>query len=353
VSDPLSTRVCELFGVRYPIVQTAMGWVATPELVAATANAGGMGFLACATLRAEEARSEIGRTRELTAKPFGVNFLMEQPGAGEIVDAIIGAGVKAASYSRAPNPSFIERLKSAGVLCVPTAGAARHAVKAVELGADIIVAQGGEGGGHTGSVPTSLLISQVLDNVEVPVLAAGGFHDGRGLAAALAWGTDGIAMGTRFLLTAESPVPRETLARYFAAGVSDVVISTEVDGLPHRMIRNEFVDRLERGNPVTRLVRALASGLAYRRMSGASIGQLLGSGLAMRRSERLTRTQMLMAANAPIFIRRAMVEGRPAEGVLPSGQVAGLIDDLPSCKELIGAIVDEARGRLAALASEV
>ncbi len=353
MSDPLNTRACELFGVRYPVVQTAMGWVATPELVAATANAGGMGFLACATLRFEEADSEIRRTRERTAKPFGAHLLLEQPGASDIVDSIIRHDVRAASYSRAPNASFIERLKSGGVLCVPTVGALRHAEKAVELGADMIVAQGGEGGGHTGSVPTSLLASQVVGAVGVPVLLAGGFHDGRGLAAALAWGADGIAMGTRFLLTAESPVPRETLDRYFAAAVGDVVVTTEVDGLPHRMIRNEFVRRLERGNPVSRLLRALASGLTYRKMTGASVGELLRSGLAMRRGDRLTRTQMLMAANAPVFIRRAMVEGRPAEGVLPSGQVAGLIDDLPSCKDLMSGIVDEARRRLAALASEV
>ena len=330
-----------------------MGWVATPELVAGTANAGGMGFLACATSTPQEAEAGIRRTKELTSKPFGVNFLMEQPGAADIVGAIIENRVKAASYSRAPNPSFIERLKTAGVLCVPTVGAARHASKAVELGADLVIAQGGEGGGHTGSIPTSLLIPQVLDSVEVPVLAAGGFYDGRGLAAALAWGADGIAMGTRFLLTAESPVPRETLDRYFAAGITDVVVSTAVDGLPHRIIRNEFLDRLERGNPVSRLGRALASGLAYRKMSGAGVTELLRSALAMRRGEKLTRTQTLMAANAPVFIRRAMVEGRPSEGVLPSGQVAGLIEDLPGCKELINGIIDEARRRLALLPSEV
>lgn len=347
----LNTRLCATFGVRYPIVQTAMGWVATPELVAGTANAGGMGFLAVATLRPEEAERAIVRTKELTGQPFGVNFLMEQPGAAQIVDAIVRHGVRAASYSRSPNAKFIERFKAAGILCVPTVGAPRHAEKAVKLGADVIVCQGGEGGGHTGSIPTTLLLPQVLDAVDVPVAAAGGFYDGRGLAAALAFGADGIAMGTRFLLTAESPVPRATLERYFAAKVDEIRITTEVDGMPQRVIVNELVARLESGSALGRLVRALRSALAYRKLSGAKLGELVSAALSMRREEKLTRTQTLMAANAPILIQRAMVEGRPAEGVLPSGQVAGVIQDLPSCAELISRIVAEAEARLAALAA--
>jgi NAD(P)H-dependent flavin oxidoreductase YrpB (nitropropane dioxygenase family) len=351
VHPRLQTRLAATFGVRYPIIQTAMGWVATPELVAGTANAGGMGFLAVAVMRADEAERAILRTKQLTDRPFGVNFLMEQPGAAEIVESIVRHGVRAASYSRSPNPKLIERLKSAGVLCVPTVGAPRHAVKAVELGADVIVCQGGEGGGHTGTFPTSLLLPQVVDSVSVPVAAAGGFHDGRGLVAALAYGADGIAMGTRFLLTRESPVPRPTIERYLAAKVDDIRVTTEVDGLPQRVIVNEFVTALESGNAITRLSRALRSGLAYRKLSGASIPELLRSAAAMRQGEKLTRTQTLMAANAPIFIQRAMVEGHPAEGVLPSGQVAGVISEVPSCAELVERIIADAEARLADLAA--
>jgi NAD(P)H-dependent flavin oxidoreductase YrpB (nitropropane dioxygenase family) len=346
----LSTRLCAVFGVRYPIIQTAMGWVATPELVAATANAGAMGFLACAVMRAEQADRAIARVQELTEKPFGVNFLMEQPGAEQIVDSIVRRKVTAASYSRSPNAKFIGRMKEAGVVCVPTVGAARHAEKAVQLGADVIVAQGGEGGGHTGSVPTSLLLPQVLDAVHVPVAAAGGFHDGRGLAAALAWGADGIAMGTRFLLTKESPVPRATLERYFQASVTDIYVTTKVDGMPQRVIRNELVGALEAKTSIGLLATALRSGLAYRKLTGASVGELLRAAMRMKRGDDLTRAQMIMAANAPILIQRAMVEGHPAEGVLPSGQVAGLIDDLPSAADLVERIVAVATQRLAALA---
>ena len=332
-----------------PIVQTAMGWVATPELTAATCNAGGIGFLACATLRPEEADCAIARVKELTDRPFGVNFLMEQPGAADIIESIIRHGAKAASYSRSPKPDVVERFKKAGILCMPTIGQVRHAVKAVQFGADIIVAQGGEGGGHTGSVPTSLLVPQVVDAVDVPVLAAGGLSDGRGLVAALAYGAEGIAMGTRFLLTEESPVPRSTLERYFKADVTQIPITTEVDGMPQRVVMNELVAELESSGPVKRLARALKSGLEYRKLSGASISDLVSAAMSMRKDEKLTRSQVLMRANAPILIKKAMVEGHPSEGVLPSGQVAGVITDLPTCSELITRIMNEAEERLAAL----
>ena len=170
MSSALHTPLCDLFGIRYPIIQTAMGWLSTPELVAASCNAGAIGFLAAATIPSDQVDAEIVRVKQLTDRPFGVNFLHEQPGAELVVDAIVRHRVKAASYSRSPNKEFIQRFKQAGVVCIPTVGAARHAVKAVKLGADVLVAQGGEGGGHTGSVPTSLLLPQVLDPVADPLM---------------------------------------------------------------------------------------------------------------------------------------------------------------------------------------
>lgn len=346
----LHTTLCDVFGVRYPVIQTAMGWVATPELVAATANAGAMGFLALAVSTPAEADQAIAKTKELTDKPFGVNFLMEQPGAAQIVELILSHKIRAVAYSRSPNAKVVERFKQDGIICIPTIGQVRHAEKAVEMGADMVVAQGGEGGGHTGSVPTSLLLPQVVDAVDVPVVAAGGFHSGRGLVAALAYGAVGIAMGTRFLMTQESPVPRATLERYLAAGVTDTHVTREIDGLPHRVVVNEMLKKLESGNSVMRLVRALQSGLAYRKLTGASLSELLSSALSMQKNDKLTRTQTLMAANSPILIQRAMVEGKPSEGVLPSGQVAGVIDALPSCTEMVAGIMAEAEARLEELA---
>jgi nitronate monooxygenase len=345
----LHTPLCDLLGARYPILQTGMGWVATPELVAAASNAGAFGFLAAATIRPDDVAAEIAKVKALTDRPFGVNFLMDAPGADVITDAIIESGARAAGYNRAPNASLIEKLKAAGVICVPTCGAPRHAAKAQKLGADVIIVPGGEGGGHTGSIPTSLLVSQCVDAVDVPIVAAGGFRDGRGLVAALAFGAAGIAMGTRFLLTRESPVPDVTTDRYLSAAVDDVIVTTEVDGMPQRVVRNELVDKLEHRGRLLQLLGALRSGLAYRKLSGASIRSLLRSAFSMQQHEKLTRSQMLMAANAPILARKAMQEGDPVEGYLPSGSVAGVIDDRPTCAELVERIMEEAERALKAL----
>jgi nitronate monooxygenase len=349
VSPALDTRICELLGARYPIIQTGMGWVATPELTAAASNAGAFGFLAAATLPPPEVEAAILKVKALTDRPFGVNFLMDAPGADVIVAAILRQGVKAAGYNRAPSAELIQELKRGGVVCVPTCGRVEHARKAEKLGADIVIAQGGEGGGHTGVVPSSILVSQCADAIEVPVAAAGGFRDGRGLVAALALGAEGIAMGTRFLMTAESPVPDATARRYLEASVEDVIVTTQVDGLPQRVIQNELVRDLESRGAVARLVLALKSALALRRATGASLPDLLRSGLALRRNQRLTRAQMLMAANAPMLARRAMCDGDPVHGYLPSGSVAGVIEDRPTCAELVARIVDEAERTLKAL----
>ena len=342
----LHTEICDRLGIQYPIIQTGMGWVAKPELVAAVSEAGAIGFLAAATLPPEAVEGEIKKIKALTDRPFGVNFLMDAPGAELIADAIIRQGVRAAGYNRAPDAKLIARLKEGGVVCVPTCGAVKHAVKAEALGADIIVVQGAEGGGHTGPVPTSLLVPGAADAVRVPVVAAGGYFDGRGLVSALAYGAQGIAMGTRFLMTAESPVPAETTDRFAQARVEDVLVTTEVDGLPQRVIANELVRKLESGSSLTRLVFALRNGLAYRKMTGASIRDLLTSALAMQRNERLSRTQTLMAVNAPMLAQTAMESGDPAHGYLPSGSVAGVIDARPRCADLIAQIIEEAEQTL-------
>ena len=352
----LQTRLTEKLGCKYPIVQTAMGWVADPKLVAGSCNAGAFGFLAGATIPPDEMERDLLKVKELTDKPFGVNFHMYQPNAADIVDMVIRHGVRAVSYSRSPGPEFIRRLKDAGVICMPTVGLPKHAIKAVELGADVVTVQGGEGGGHTGAIPTTLLIPQVVDAVgdKVPVVAAGGFKDGRGLVVALAWGADGIAMGTRFLMTAESPVPRTTLQRYVdCANPGEIIVSRAMDGLPQRMIMNELLAEMERAGSLRKLWIALRNGLAFRRHSGASVLGLLRSAIAMGSDGEMTASQTIMSANAPMIIQKAMVDGEPALGVLPSGQVAGVIDDLPSCAELINKIVAEAQQRLSQLALRV
>lgn len=349
--DALQTPLTRLLGCRYPIVQTAMGWVADARLVAATTNAGGFGFLAAATMSTEELDAALADLRGRCDGAFGVNFHMFQPNAQEVIERVLAHSdrVRAVSYGRGPDAATIRRLKDAGVLCMPTVGALKHAQKAVQLGADIITIQGAEGGGHTGSVPTTLLLPQVLDAVDVPVVAAGGFHNGRGLAMALAAGAAGIAMGTRFLMTAESPVPPQTLQRYVDARDPALIrASTAVDGMPQRMIDNPMLLRLEQGGRLRRLIVALASAWRWKARTGMSVMHMLRTFFAALRSGDSV-AQTLSAANAPVLIQRAMVEGHPDEGVLPSGQVAAVIDALPPVSELIESIVVEAKQRLAAL----
>jgi NAD(P)H-dependent flavin oxidoreductase YrpB (nitropropane dioxygenase family) len=340
------TAIQKMLGCRYPIIQTAMGWVATPELVAGTCNAGGIGFLAAGVMRADEVGPAIDKVRSMTDKPFGVNFHMFQPGAAQIVETLIEKKVAAISFGRGPDKKMIARFKDAGIRCIPTVGAVKHAKKMVELGVDMLVVQGGEGGGHTGSVSSTILLPQVLDAVQVPVVAAGGFGDGRGLAAALAFGAQGIAMGTRFLMTEESPVPLQTKERYVKASVDDIFVTSKLDGLPQRMIRNAFTARLEKASGLSMWTNAFSAALRMKQLTGASWGDMIQSARGMMGHGSDSFAQALMGATAPVFIQRATVEGKPDEGVMATGQVAGRLTDLPSCEELISRIVAEAEEAL-------
>ncbi|PWI19010.1 2-nitropropane dioxygenase [Streptomyces sp. Act143] len=338
----MDTALTRLVGVRHPIVQTGMGWVAGPRLVSATANAGALGVLAAATMTLDQLRAAVREVRSRTDAPFGVNLRADAADAGDRVRLLIEEGVRVASFALAPSPELIAELKAAGVVVIPSVGARRHAEKVAAWGADAVIVQGGEGGGHTGEVATTVLLPQVVDAVDIPVVAAGGFFDGRGLVAALAYGAAGVAMGTRFLLTSDSTVPDAVKRRYLAAGVTDVTVTRAVDGLPHRMLRTDLVTALENTGRARALWRALRKAAGFRRLSGLTWRQLVHDGLAMKHGKNLTWSQVLLAANTPMLLRSAMVDGRTDLGVMASGQVAGVIDDLPSCAELVGRIVQEA-----------
>ncbi|MFE9017495.1 NAD(P)H-dependent flavin oxidoreductase [Streptomyces sp. NPDC007808] len=342
----LGTALTELVGVRHPLVQTGMGWVAGPRLVSATADAGALGILASATMTVAGLRAAVREVKSRTDAPFGVNLRADAGDAAERVRIIVDEGVKVASFALAPSRELIARLKDAGVVVIPSVGARRHAEKVAEWGVDAVVVQGAEGGGHTGAVATSVLLPQVVDAVDIPVIAAGGFHDGRGLVAALAYGAAGIAMGTRFLLTSDSTVPDAVKARYLAATVQDVTVTSEVDGLPHRMLRSELVDALERSGRAASLWRAVRHAAAFRHETGMTWAAMVRDGLAMKHGRQLTWSQVLLAANTPMLLRAAMVDGRTDLGVMASGQVAGVIHDLPSCAELVDRIMAEAHATL-------
>ncbi|MFJ1883352.1 NAD(P)H-dependent flavin oxidoreductase [Streptomyces sp. NPDC088137] len=342
----MRTALTELVGVRHPVVQTGMGWVAGPRLVTATARAGALGVLASATMTTEQLRAAVREVKSRTDEPFGVNLRADAGDARERVRIIVDEGVKVASFALAPSKELIAELKNAGVVVIPSVGARRHAEKVAAWGADAVIVQGGEGGGHTGEVATTVLLPQVADAVDIPVIAAGGFRDGRGLVAALAYGAAGIAMGTRFLLTSDSTVPDAVKARYLAAGVKDITVTRAVDGLPHRMLRTEMVAALENAGRVRALAQAVRRAAGFRRISGTSWSRMVRDGLAMKHGKDLSWSQVLLAANTPMLLKASMVDGRTDLGVMASGQVAGLIEDLPSCAELVERVMAEAHEAL-------
>ena len=352
MGDPLHTVMVERLGCRAPIIQTAMGWVAEPGLVIASSNAGAFGFLGAAVMTPEETATKIAKVREDTDRPFGVNFHMFQPGAVEIVETIIANKdqVRAVSFGRGPDAKMIARFKDAGILCVPTVGAVKHAQKMEQLGVDMVVVQGGEGGGHTGSVPTTVLLPQVLDTVNIPVIAAGGMADGRGLAAALAYGAVGIAMGTRFLLTKESPPPDNAKGAYLKAGTDGIVLTTKIDGMPQRMVRTPRVDRIEASGSIGMWLRAMEAGREMRRQTGASWLEMIRAARGMTSHGEMPLAQAMLSAAAPMLIQKAIVDGDIENGVMATGVVGGRITEVPSCQELVDRIMSEARARLAALA---
>ncbi|HEY2427540.1 MAG TPA: nitronate monooxygenase [Acidimicrobiales bacterium] len=339
--NALHTRLCDLVGVERPIVQTGMGFVAYPSLVAAVSSAGGLGILASATMGYEELGKAIAEVKAATDRPFGVNLRADAADAAERIDLMGREGVRVASFAQAPKPDLIARAKDGGMVVIPSIGAKRHAEKVAGWGADAVIVQGGEGGGHTGQVPTTLLLPQVVDAVgsDVAVIAAGGFFDGRGLVAALAYGAVGVAMGTRFLLTAESPVGAAVKDFYLAKSVTDTVVTRQVDGVPHRVLRTPLVESLERSGGVTSLARAARNAVAFRRLSGTRWREFAREGVAMKRSQELSWSQVVMAANTPVLLKLAMVDGRPDLGVMASGQVVGVIEDLPTCAALLDRIM--------------
>ena len=341
----IQTALTRLVGIEHPVVQTGMGWVAGARLVSATANAGGLGILAAATMTIDELATAIAKVKSATDRPFGVNIRADAADAGDRVELMIREGVKVASFALAPKPELIATLKEAGAVVIPSVGAAKHARKVAGWGADAVIVQGGEGGGHTGPVATTLLLPSVLDvlsGTDIAVVAAGGFFDGRGLAAVLSYGAAGVAMGTRFLLTSDSTVPDAVKQRYLQAALDGTVVSTRVDGMPHRVLRTGLVEKLESGSPVRGFTAAVLNAAKFKKMSGMSWASMVRDGLAMRHGKDLTWSQVLMAANTPMLLKAGLVDGNTGAGVLASGQVAGIIDDLPSCAELIEGVVSEA-----------
>lgn len=300
----MKTRITELLGIKYPVIQGPMAWVSFPPLVAAVSNAGGLGILGAAPMTPDELRENVRMTKELTDKPFGVNFIPESPQIEELLDIIIEEGVRVASYGIGNPKKIIERTRPHGIINMPTMGAVRHAVRAQENGADAVIVQGTEAGGHNSNVATMVLVPAVVGRVDIPVVAAGGIGDARGFAAALALGAEGVSMGTRFIVTQESPVPPNIKSLIIRSSEEDTVLVSGIrSGLRARMLRNKLAETILETKDLT---------------------ALLTEGEPPSRVGRL---------------RMAMVDGDEENGSISVGQVCGLIHDIPTCRELIEGIV--------------
>ena len=338
----LNTALCDLTGIRYPIMQAGMGWVADGKLAAAASNCGILGTIGSATMTFEELANEIAYVKDHTILPYAVNMRSDAPDVLERADLMIKEGVKIATFALAPSEKLVKKLKDAGLICIPSIGAKRHADKLASWGVDAVIVQGSEAGGHTGPIATTVLLPQITNNVDIPVIAAGGFCDGGSLMAALSFGAVGINMGTRFLVTRESPVPDSIKIVYLEKQAGDTVVTSEIDGHPHRVLRTPFINQLVNTPVWKSFPQAITNAFKLKQQTGMPITTMLKQGLEMRKQYGYGWNQVIMAANTPILLKRTMVDGEIDYGIVSGGQVTGLINDIPSCHSLVQSIVQQA-----------
>ena len=333
----MKTRITELFGVDYPIVLSGMSWISTPPLVAAVADAGGLGILATGVCDGEQSREYIRQTRELTDKPFAANVTLYFPEAKKNAKVLIDEKVPVLNYSLGKGDWITEAVHAYGGKVIASVTTIKHALAAQRDGADAVIVTGHEAGGHGGDVTSLVLVPRLADLLDIPVIAAGGFADGRGLCAALSLGAEGIAMGTRFMASVESPVHESQKALSQEKDIHDTVYTAKVDGLPARFVKAAGSMRMMRShvNPVT----ALASSRKIARMMGLPWGKVFAGILAMGPKK---STQMARMAVAFEAFQAGTMEGDNDKGVLPLGQVTGLVTEVLPVAEIIRRIVEEA-----------
>jgi len=346
----MKTRITELLGIKYPIIQAGMNYTAYPPLVAAVSNAGGLGILGAGGMSGDELRQNIKMIRGMTDKPFGVNMLATSPALDELIEVLVEERVPVASYGRGDPQKIIERTKPYGIINMPTVGAVRHALKVEGYGVDAVIAQGMEGGGHTSYISTLVLLPQIVASVKIPVVATGGFCDGKGLIAALALGAEGVSMGTRFALTKEASMPDKIKQSYLVSAGDNAIITTRVTGTRCRGLENKLVKTIEGKRQGLALKESISSLLEMRQEFKVPLWKVLLSGLRMKKAYGIPATQLGNAAAGSQRIRKALVEGDSEWGFMPCGQVCGRIDDILSCQEVIERVIREADEILSELA---
>lgn len=300
----MKTEITKLLGIEYPIIQGGMAWVAEYHLAAAVSEAGGLGLIGAASAPAEWVREQIREAKKLTDKPFGVNIMLMSPYADEVAKVIVEEGVKVVTTGAGSPEKYMKMWKEAGVKVIPVVASVALAKRMVRCGADAVVAEGTEAGGHIGENTTMVLVPQIADAVDVPVIAAGGIADGRGVAAAFMLGARGVQLGTHFVVTEESQVHENYKQMILKAKDIDSKVTGRTTGHPVRALRNQMTKE-------------------YIRQENA--------GATMEELERLTLGGL----------RRAVVEGDVVNGSVMAGQSAGMVKEKMTCKELIEKLVRE------------
>ncbi|MGV8082683.1 MAG: enoyl-[acyl-carrier-protein] reductase FabK [Coriobacteriia bacterium] len=311
----LKTRLTELLGIEYPIIQGGMAWTATAELAAAVSEGGGLGIIGAGQMPTENLRTEVRKAKSLTDRPFGVNLMLLTPHIEELVDVVIAEGVSVVTTGAGNPGKFMPRLKAAGVKILPIAPSVALAKRLEAAGADAIIGEGTEAGGHIGELTTMVLIPQLVDAIDVPVIAAGGIADGRGMAAAFALGAEGVQIGTRFMCAEECTIHPAVKERIVSAGDRDTVVTGRSTGHPVRVLKNRLAKQI----------------LELDRQNAAEEIETLGAGkLAL-----------------------AMRQGDLEMGSLMAGQSAGLVKRVEPAGEILAEIATDAErvlGRICALA---
>ena len=300
----MKTEVTKLLGIEYPIIQGGMAWVAEHHLTAGVSEAGGLGLIAAASAPAQWVREQIHAARKLTDKPFGVNIMLMSPEADEVAKVIVEEGVKVVTTGAGSPEKYMKMWKEAGVKVIPVVASVALAKRMERCGADAVVAEGCEAGGHIGESTTMTLVPQVVDAVKIPVIAAGGIADGRGIAAAFMLGARGVQMGTHFVVTDESQVHENYKDRIIKAKDIDTRVTGRTTGHPVRALRNEMTRRY---------IELENKGAGFEELEKLTLGGL----------------------------RKAVVDGDVANGSVMSGQIAGLVKERMSCQALIQKLVSE------------
>ncbi|MBM4339896.1 MAG: nitronate monooxygenase [Deltaproteobacteria bacterium] len=332
----MKTRMTELLGIKHPIMLAAMAFISLPKLVAAVSNAGGIGMLNSVVYTPDQMKDVIRQVKSLTDKPFGINATLIMPNARENLEVALAEKVPIINFALGKGDWIIKAVHQYGGRVLATVAIEKHARRAEADGADALVVTGHEAAAHGAEVGSLVLVPLIASQTKLPIIAAGGFCDGRGLAAALVLGADGISMGTRFMLTQECDMHQKTKDLSLKTTAEDTICSEKIDGLPGRWLKNQAAIKMATSRPSP--FAAFSSALRIKRMINVPLYKLLLGGLKQRGVQDLARQAVGLKG-----LRVAIENGDLETGVLPIGQAIGLMKDIPTCQELLDRIVAEAQ----------